>query len=299
MIRIGAIAAFCTLATAVLAGDFDIVDRFRKCSSDANYDCLSNQKQLKVEFPRAMKGDYSAQRNVSYCLSSGCGGAVSVDLKLGCGWRIVILAGGSANITSADQSNFHHFCSAGLTDEDRAIATAQARRLFQTIYRRDLTDGPWIPVARPSSLPPADLGPASSFADKFNQEVGRIGFDVRPTASPPSCERGPAATSCSMRIGRSVGVVIGTDPSGMNARDLVVVKASSGDATEWINILTTLIMLFEPDARPNDVRKAISALHAPLLAGKTEFSTAHDMPRTRMTGAAGPLIGFMITIAPR
>lgn len=297
MIRIGAVV--CVLSTAALADDFAIADRFRTCTADDRYDCNSNQKQLKSEFPRAMKGDYSAQRNVSYCLSSGCGGAVDIDKTLGCAWRIVILAGGSANITSADQSNFHHFCSAGLTDEDRAIATAQARRLFQTIYHRDLKDGPWIPVARPSSLPPADLGPAASFAVKFNQEVGRIGFDVRPTASPSNCERAPVSTTCSMRIGRSVGVVIGTDPSGVRARDLVVVKASSGDGTEWINILTTLIMLFEPDARPSDVRAAISVLHAPLLVGKTEFSTAHDMPRTRLTGAAGPLIGFIITLAPR
>jgi hypothetical protein len=299
MRRIGAAIFFCVLSAGAFAGDFRIEDRFRSCSSEDRYDCRSNQKQLKSEFPRAMKGDYQAQRNVSYCLSSGCGGSITVDKMLGCAWRIVVLASGSSKLDNADQSNFQHFCSSGLTNDDRAIATAQARRLFHAIYRRDMADGPWIPVMRPPALPPVDLGSATSFGDRFNREGQRIGFDVLPVASTPSCARGPASTSCSMRIGASVGVVIGTDETGETARDLVLLKAAGADGAEWINTLTTLIMLFEPDARPVDVKSAIEAIHAPLLVGKTEFSTAHDMPRTRLTGAAGPLIGLMITFAPR
>lgn len=298
MIRIGAAAVLCAVTTITQASDFEFTDRFLTCASD-DISCRSTQKQLKAEFPRAMKGDYAAQRNISYCLTSGCSGAVDIDKTLGCAWRIVILAGGSTKITSADQSNFHHFCSADLTDDDRSLSTAQARRLFSTIYRRDMPDGPWIPAMRPPSLPPVDLGPAASFGDRFNQEVRRIGFDVRPTASAPVCTRHSAVTTCSMHVGQSVGVVIGTDPTGERARDLIILKERGADGAEWINTLTTFVMLFEPDARPADVRAAISAIHAPLMDGKTEFSTAHDMQRTRLTGAAGPLVGFMITLAPR
>jgi hypothetical protein len=58
--------------------------------------CLRLQLELRAHFSAAWRGENNAQRRVAFCLSTGCGGALIANPILGCAWRIVILASGSA-----------------------------------------------------------------------------------------------------------------------------------------------------------------------------------------------------------
>lgn len=143
----------------------------------------------------------------------------------------------------------------------------------------------------------ADLGKAVDFKRTFDSAMDRIGFDDRPTSTSPKCTSGGVALTCNMRIGTTMGVVIGTD--GEMARDFMLVKTGHGEATAWINTMTTFIALFEPGASPVEVRKALAVLTSPLAAGKQEFSTSHDMTTAHLTMNAHPAMGVVFTIEPR
>lgn len=98
--------------------------------------CKNNAKQFRDEFPRALRGDYDAQRNVAFCFMTGCDGAVTQDRPRGCAWRAVIIASGSPKVTSGDRSNFDNSCRGKLIGSDATAFGSQFERLFQRIYRR-------------------------------------------------------------------------------------------------------------------------------------------------------------------
>jgi hypothetical protein len=101
-------------------------EHFTVCvsTSDVAY-CQQTQRKLSDEWPRAYAGDYAARRNVAYCLSYGCDGAVVISRTLGCAWRMVIARSGSPEITAGDTSNLNLECGR-LTPQERAIAERQA-----------------------------------------------------------------------------------------------------------------------------------------------------------------------------
>lgn len=103
-----------------------------------NTSCASDQAQFRKWFPKAYAKDYQGQRNVSYCLASGCGGAVTQNRPLGCAWRLVIIASGSPKVDSTDTGFFDAYCKGRLSDVEMVQMRAQAGELFRRIYKRSL-----------------------------------------------------------------------------------------------------------------------------------------------------------------
>lgn len=75
----------------------------------------------------ARAGDYMAQRQISFCLMSGCSGAVTVDNVSACAWQTVISANKRRDVT--DEHNRRSICSK-LTDEQRVTSLSIARKLI-------------------------------------------------------------------------------------------------------------------------------------------------------------------------
>lgn len=92
------------------------------------------------DWPRAWAGDYQGQRNVSFCMSTGCDGAVIENDVGGCAWRLVILGSGSPQVDSTDMANHQTFCGR-LSSVELATAHAQADQTMQAIYGRRLPKG--------------------------------------------------------------------------------------------------------------------------------------------------------------
>jgi hypothetical protein len=92
------------------------------------------------DWPKAWTGDYQGQRNVSFCMSTGCDGAVTENDVGGCAWRFVILGSGSPQVDSTDMANHETFCGR-LSPVALATARAQADETMQAIYGRRLPKG--------------------------------------------------------------------------------------------------------------------------------------------------------------
>lgn len=121
----------CCLAGRAAASD---VDRLLGLCSGSKWPdvCEQTQKSFPADWRAANDGDYQGQRNVAYCLSTGCDGAVAVDRSAGCAWRMVILGSGAA-VDSTDIMNYRFECR-----NEGADALAMARLLFRRIYSRSL-----------------------------------------------------------------------------------------------------------------------------------------------------------------
>ena len=86
------------------------------------------------DWPRSWAGDYQAQRNVAYCLSNGCDGAVQVNRTAACAWRMVILAAAHDSAGDGDVVNMKADC--GKLDEAGiAAARIKAERLAERIAK--------------------------------------------------------------------------------------------------------------------------------------------------------------------
>jgi hypothetical protein len=111
-------------------------DDLRICDGSTAF-CDSSQQQFKTWFPRAYQKDYQGQRNVSFCLTDGCDGAVQVNKPLGCAWRFVILASGSPKVDSTDtgffDSRYRKF-----SEGETLPMKSQADALFRQIYKKPL-----------------------------------------------------------------------------------------------------------------------------------------------------------------
>ena len=93
----------------------------------------SNSARLE---PRARTGDASAQRELAECYRRGCAD-ISANPVLACAWGIVLVASGHPQVTPADSDHRRRDCES-LTPAQQSAAAAQARVLFQNIYRREL-----------------------------------------------------------------------------------------------------------------------------------------------------------------
>lgn len=109
--------------------------RLGTCDSDT---CIYDQASTLLALKGAYKRDYGDQRNLAYCLSYGCNAAIIANPTMGCAWRMVILASGSAELDAADVSNFKAECGQ-IEPAQLATAKAQAAALFRTVYKREIS----------------------------------------------------------------------------------------------------------------------------------------------------------------
>lgn len=83
---------------------------------------------------KALAGDYQAQRNLAYYLTTGEEG-VKADPVAACAWRIVILKSGHAQADASDTSNKQFDCDRKLTPAQLRQAEGQAASLMKRIKK--------------------------------------------------------------------------------------------------------------------------------------------------------------------
>ncbi len=96
--------------------------------------CEADRAEFRQAFAAAHRGDYQAQRNVAFCLETGCHGAVRPNPTLACAWRTVILLSGSPRVDVTDRSN-HRLACGRLDRITTATAEAQAKRIRASLGR--------------------------------------------------------------------------------------------------------------------------------------------------------------------
>lgn len=94
--------------------------------------CQEIKKSWQRDYEGAIKGGYQGQRNVAFCLSTGCGWTeLRKNPVLGCAWRIVIVNSGHLAADSTDAGNLKLYCGPEfLDDTSRVMADAQARTIL-------------------------------------------------------------------------------------------------------------------------------------------------------------------------
>lgn len=105
--------------------------------AEADEACITEYAHMLLDLKNAYKKDYQAQRNIGYCLWSGCDGQVQKNATLGCAWVVVLLASGSPKVNELDTKNLKQ-CIATAGTENLGVIKSQAAALFQTIYKREI-----------------------------------------------------------------------------------------------------------------------------------------------------------------
>lgn len=96
--------------------------------------CETTRVQIsQQDWPLAWKGDLDAQRNVAFCLSDGCDGAVIIDDVAACSWQTVLASADPLLTTSIDAANLDNFCSS-LTPTERILSEQKTQALITAIY---------------------------------------------------------------------------------------------------------------------------------------------------------------------
>lgn len=80
----------------------------------------------------ALTGDYQAQRNVAYTLTT----SIPHNQILGCAWRIVIVESGSDQVDQSDTGNKRFDCDKKLNADEVNAAKAQAKKLQEKIAKK-------------------------------------------------------------------------------------------------------------------------------------------------------------------
>lgn len=113
----------------------DYVNSMVNCSdSDDVGNCQYTRAVWSKQYEAAISDDYQGQRNVSFCLSTGCSRAISQNPILGCAWRHVIIASGHLEVDQTDTTNLKYFCGAEFLDQSgRAAAEAQAKAILKRL----------------------------------------------------------------------------------------------------------------------------------------------------------------------
>ncbi|MCA1633223.1 MAG: hypothetical protein LC785_06025 [Acidobacteria bacterium] len=84
---------------------------------------------------QALAGDYQAQRNLAYYLSTGAEGHTQNPVA-GCAWRIVLLKSRHNQADSSDESNKTFDCDRKLNPQQLREAEAKAAALLKRIRKR-------------------------------------------------------------------------------------------------------------------------------------------------------------------
>ncbi|HEY0122645.1 MAG TPA: hypothetical protein VGC14_12980 [Rhizobium sp.] len=111
------------------------IDRAAECSQSTDPGaCRHTRETWRTDYGDAIEGKYQGQRNVAFCLSTGCDKAIQPDEILGCAWRIVIAKSGHAELDDADAMNLKVFCGSTYVGQaDRRAAEAQAKTMLMMI----------------------------------------------------------------------------------------------------------------------------------------------------------------------
>ncbi|MCW2362430.1 MULTISPECIES: hypothetical protein [Sphingobium] len=99
--------------------------------------CETNRAMFdRTDWPKAWRGDYQAQRNVAFCLSTGCDGATEVNKMAACAWRMTILASAHSEAGDTDNDNLVNDCR-DLSPVARAAAEIRADEIMKRISAGD------------------------------------------------------------------------------------------------------------------------------------------------------------------
>jgi hypothetical protein len=116
-------------------------------TGEAQSACYYRQYEVLRQWPLAWSGDYQAQRNISFMLSTNEPG-VQGDKTQGCVWRIIITLSGHAKYEGAlDEPNYDLYCGE-LSATNWASAKAMAKTTFKAITGESLP-----PVPEPTRRP--------------------------------------------------------------------------------------------------------------------------------------------------
>lgn len=99
----------------------------------------ATERDLQLVEAEAFKGDYQAQRNFAYALTSK--GWWGHNPVLGCAWRMVILVSGSSRVDETDVANKRLYCDERLDRNGLAASQAQAEQLYRRVYQSDTAAG--------------------------------------------------------------------------------------------------------------------------------------------------------------
>ncbi|MDM9647743.1 hypothetical protein [Rhizobium sp. S163] len=142
MLKLGSVAIIAILAAglAQAAGwppADDYLNSINDCQAASDKaGCEYAKATWSKNYQKAVKGEYQGQRNVSFCLSTGCNEAIRINPVLGCAWRIVIIQSGHLETDITDTSNQKHFCGPELLDDaGRQAAAAQSKQLLKLLGR--------------------------------------------------------------------------------------------------------------------------------------------------------------------
>lgn len=92
---------------------------------------------VRRDWPKAWQGDYAAQRNVAYCRSTGCNGAVETAAAEACAWRSIIVVAHVGVANDTDTGNLKIDCGK-LDDAGIAVAITSAENIHRRIYGKPL-----------------------------------------------------------------------------------------------------------------------------------------------------------------
>lgn len=130
------LAAALTVATAAAGAEPMRQIVLADCRGAADIgQCKRAHAALAKDQRLAWSGNYGAQRNLAFCLATGCSGAVVPNRVTGCAWRFVIIAAVHGEADASDIGNIVHDCGR-LSPDERAAAREQAGRLFQAVFKR-------------------------------------------------------------------------------------------------------------------------------------------------------------------
>ncbi len=100
--------------------------------------CEQRRSEFLNDLPQALKGAYLPQRELAFCLMSGCRGAVAIDLVQACAWYQLIVENSAADVT--DKENLRSYCN-GLDAGKMQGALSLAKRLRHTIHQHEQKNG--------------------------------------------------------------------------------------------------------------------------------------------------------------
>jgi hypothetical protein len=103
-----------------------------KPGDHASKDAPSSIDQYDQLEKAAYLGDYQAQRNLAYTLTTG----IPRNNILGCAWRIVIVQSGSEQVDQSDTGNKRIDCDQKLSPDEVLAAQAQAKTIQARIAKK-------------------------------------------------------------------------------------------------------------------------------------------------------------------
>jgi hypothetical protein len=122
--------AACSESSTSSAPQLSSTETAAKSASESTQE--SDQNNYDELERAALTGDYQAQRNLAYTLTTG----IPHNQILGCAWRIVIVESGSDQVDQSDTGNKEFDCDNKLNSDEINAAKAQAKKLQEKIAKK-------------------------------------------------------------------------------------------------------------------------------------------------------------------